>query len=255
MPSHVRTIVVWNAGMRANAETGWKPPTGCRCHLIFVPTENSLRAATRANTQTKRNRFDMPDTQMKTTLAAVVYEAGTGGKTDQILCDIATELSDRGYQLAGTVQRAFERVDRCACDMVVRDLATGKELKISQDRGAHAVGCRLNPQSLEELVGSTETALFDGADVLIVNKFGKQEALGGGFRDVIARAVTDSIPTIVAVNVTYIEAWRAFAADTADELAPDTTAIEAWFQPRLPTLSTAGGRPSSLTADTRSSAL
>lgn len=186
----------------------------------------------------------MSDIQTYARLAAVVYEAGSGGKTDQILCDVADAMTDRGFRLAGTVQRAFERADRCACDMIVRDLATGHELKISQDRGAHARGCRLNPQSLEQLVGSTEAALAFGVDLLIVNKFGKQEGLGDGFRDVIARAVTDGIPALVAVNITYIEAWRAFAADIADELPPDEGAIDAWLRAQLPFSNAAAGSTS-----------
>lgn len=185
----------------------------------------------------------MPQNQTKKMLSALVYAAGTGRRTDQILCNIAAALSDQGYRLAGTVQRAFERADRCACDMIVCDLATGHELKISQDRGAHARGCRLNPQSPEELVGSTETALADGVDALIVNKFGKQEGLGAGFRDVIARAVTDGIPSLVAVNVTCIEAWRVFAADIADEMSPDEDSINAWFQARLPILGSIADPP------------
>ena len=179
----------------------------------------------------------MPDLHEATTLAALVYEAGAGETADRILCDIAGDLADRGYSLAGMVQRALERADRCACDMIACDLATGDELRISQDRGAHARGCRLNPQALQALVGSTMAAIDRGADLLIINKFGKQEALGSGFRDVIAHAVVNAIPTLVAVNITYIEAWRAFAADFATELASDQAAVETWLQARLPAVS------------------
>lgn len=167
-------------------------------------------------------------------LTAVVYEAGTGAQTDRLLADVAARLEASGYRLAGTVQRAFERADRCACDMIVRDLATGDELKISEDRGPNARGCRLDPRMLEALVGSASAALERGVDALIINKFGKQEALGAGFRDVIACALADGVPTVVAVNRAYFDSWRAFAADFADELPPEFAPVHKWLVDRLP---------------------
>ena len=168
------------------------------------------------------------------TLLAIVYEAGTGADTDRLLTHIANGMQDTGLRLAGTVQRAFERADRCSCDMVVRDLSTNEELKISEDRGANARGCRLDPRMLEALVGSTEVALERGVDLVIINKFGKQEALGGGFRDIIAKAQADRIPTIVAVNLAYLDSWRSFAAEFADELPPDMEEVRNWLAGRLP---------------------
>ncbi len=168
------------------------------------------------------------------TLLAIVYEAGTGADTDRLLTNLAHQLQETGLRLAGTVQRAFERADRCACDMVVRDLSTNEELKISEDRGASARGCRLDPRMLEELVGSTEVAVERGVDVVIINKFGKQEALGGGFRNVIAKALSDGIPTTVAVNLAYLDSWRSFAAEFADELPPNIVEVRKWLADRLP---------------------
>jgi len=167
-------------------------------------------------------------------LTAVVYEAGTGAQTDRLLADVAARLEASGNRLAGTVQRAFERAHRCACDMIVRDLATGDQLKISEDRGPNARGCRLDPRMLEALVGSASVALDSGVDAVIINKFGKQEALGAGFRDVIARASADGVPTLVAVNLAYLDTWRAFAADFADELPPEFSPVNQWLVDRLP---------------------
>ena len=113
-------------------------------------------------------------------------------------------------------------------------LSTNDELKISEDRGASARGCRLDPRMLEELVGSTEVAVERGVDVVIINKFGKQEALGGGFRNVIAKALGDGIPTIVAVNLAYLDSWRSFAAEFADELPPNIVEVRKWLADRLP---------------------
>ncbi len=169
----------------------------------------------------------------KKMLAAVIYEAGQGIAADRLLTNLADDLQVEGYVLAGTVQRSAERADRCACDMIVRDLSTNTEVLISEDRGPNARGCRLDPGILQALVGTTERALNGGADALIINKFGKQEAQGVGFRDVIGWAAMHGIPAVVGVNITYLESWRAFVDGLADELRPDVSSVRSWLKQRL----------------------
>jgi nucleoside-triphosphatase THEP1 len=146
---------------------------------------------------------------------------------------VANGLQHEGYTIAGTVQRSVERSDRCACDMIVRDLSTDRDVQISEDRGPDARGCRLDPRVLEALVGSTVSALDSGVDAVIINKFGKQEAQGAGFRGVIGQAVLRSTPVLIGVNVTYLDSWRAFAGGLADELKPDRKIILDWMARRL----------------------
>ena len=49
-------------------------------------------------------------------------------------------------------------------------------LRISQALGPSARGCRLDAAALEVAVGLVSTRLAEGADLLILNKFGKHEA-------------------------------------------------------------------------------
>lgn len=60
--------------------------------------------------------------------------------------------------------------------------------------------------------------LQTGPDVLIVNKFGKQEAEGEGFRPVIAAALAVGIPVLVGLNTLNAPAFRSFASGLAVEL-------------------------------------
>ncbi|MEZ5817183.1 MAG: DUF2478 domain-containing protein [Hyphomicrobiaceae bacterium] len=166
-------------------------------------------------------------------LAAVLYEPGCGRVVDQLLVGLVRSLAERGLKLAGTIQSAAEREDRCACDMIVTDLATGEARSISEDRGPLATGCRLDSSALEAAAGSTMAALEAGADLLIVNKFGKREAEGGGFRAALAFALGEGIPAVVAVNRSQIEAWRQFAGDLARELPADAADVERWCEEAL----------------------
>jgi hypothetical protein len=81
---------------------------------------------------------------------------------------------------------------------------------------------------LETAVGLVSASLADGADVLIVNKFGKHEAEGRGFRAVIAEALTLGMHVIVGVNGLNLAGFEEFAGGLATCLPPDCEALAAW---------------------------
>lgn len=150
------------------------------------------------------------------------------GDTDLILFGLARQLAARGLRCCGTVQINTERPDAGPCDMDVQVLPDGPALRISQDLGRDSRGCRLDPQALETAVGLVASAMAEGADLLFVNKFGKHEAEGRGFREVIAAALTRDIPVIVGVNRQNLAAFEAFAGGLAVTLPPREAALLAW---------------------------
>lgn len=149
------------------------------------------------------------------------------GETNQLLAGVADTLKARGVSLAGTVQLDTERAEEFHCDMDVLVLPDGPKIRISQYLGAGSKGCKLNPEALETSVAATEARLAEGADLLIVNKFGKQEAEGRGFRNAVGEALARDIPAIIGVSAATVEAFREFVGE-AEELAPNTDAIMAW---------------------------
>lgn len=159
-------------------------------------------------------------------LAAVVYESGEAG--DLLLTEVADALTGQGLRLAGMVQANRPAPERCACAMSLRDLASGREIPISQDLGREARGCRLDAAALEEAAGLIEASLAEAPELLILNKFGKREAEGGGFRAAIAKAVEAGIPVLIGVNGANLPAWEAFAERDALMLPGERGAILDW---------------------------
>lgn len=149
-------------------------------------------------------------------ITAILYSEGRD--VDPVMLRIASHLQAQGCALAGFVQRNTARPGRRRCDMVLEDLATGAEIAISEDRGAMARGCHLD---LGELLRGAElgrAALSAGPDLLIINKFGKSEGDGGGFRPLISEALHREVPVLVAVPWRNIDSWRLFACDLAREV-------------------------------------
>ncbi len=159
---------------------------------------------------------------------AYVCKPGRGA-VDEVLAEAVAALTAQGLRLAGTVQSNTDRADRAHCDMDLRVLPDGPEFRISQDLGAEARGCRLNPSALEQAVVEAGARLA-GAELLVINKFGKHEAEGRGFRDLIAEALSQGMPVLLGVNALNLPAFVEFAGDLATALPPDARAITAWVE-------------------------
>lgn len=149
------------------------------------------------------------------------------GANDRFLAGVAAQLQSRGLRLAGTVQSNIERPDRKKCDMDIIVLPEGPVLRISEDRGDLARGCRLDAGVLEEAVAGVARSL-PGSDLLIVNKFGKQEAEGRGMAPLIAEALEQHIPVLLGVNGLNLQAFRTFAGGLELALTSEAACVLNW---------------------------
>ncbi len=150
-------------------------------------------------------------------ILALIYTDATGA--DRVLARLALALMEREVTLAGLVQHNAPRPGRSRCDMVLEDLGSGQHVAISQDRGPHARGCALDLGQLLAASMLVEQSLARRPEVVILNKFGKSEAEGGGFRDLIARVIESGSDLVIAVPWRNVESWRAFLGGLGDELS------------------------------------
>ena len=159
----------------------------------------------------------------------IAYTMAPGrGDTDHLLSLLADTLASQGYTTCGTVQINTDRANG-PCDMDVQVLPDGPVLRISQDLGLGSKGCRLDPAALETAVGLAEARLDPNVDLLIINKFGKHEADGRGFRTIIATALELETPVIVGVNALNLAAFREFSGTEAVQLEPSKAQILEWL--------------------------
>jgi nucleoside-triphosphatase THEP1 len=161
-------------------------------------------------------------------LGVLVYDDSIAA--DRILSEAAAILGRADLRLAGVVQSNVAVPGRRKCAMNLVDLASGEEIAISQELGEGARGCRLDVAALAEASLAAERALRAGADLLIVNKFGKQEALGQGFRLAIAEALISGVPVVVGVSGLNLDALRDFVGAGFVALSAEPAAIAAWCE-------------------------
>ncbi|CAH1690653.1 conserved hypothetical protein [Hyphomicrobiales bacterium] len=146
-------------------------------------------------------------------ITAILYADGQAFET--FLRDLTAGMVRRGLRLAGLVQHSIPRPDRRKCDMLLRDLATGALHPISEDRGAEAHGCSLDTDLLTRACTAAEVGLSDRTALLVLCKFGKVEAGGGGMRGLIEAALGYAVPVLIGVPAINREAFEAFAGDFA----------------------------------------
>ena len=159
-------------------------------------------------------------------LAALVYERGQD--PDEVLREFASELNTRGYRVVGLVQTGHHCVD--APKLTAMLLHTGVALQLFQNLGAGATGCRLDAGKLLEAGAQVAGAIDEGADLVIVNRFGRQECEGKGLSYLIERALSADIPVVIAVPSHRFADWIKFAGGMSVKLCCDRNELDAWWR-------------------------
>lgn len=160
----------------------------------------------------------------------IAYTLVSGrGQTDPLLAEVAEAAIKRGLRCIGATQYNSMPTDTRRCDMDIKVLPDGPTIRISESRGREARGCRLDPDALETAAALTSRALETGPDLMIVNKFGKHEAAGRGFRPIIADALDRGVPVLVGVNVLNESAFAEFASGCTRYLESDARAALGWI--------------------------
>jgi hypothetical protein len=137
-------------------------------------------------------------------LLAAIQHSG-GRRIDHLIASIAGQLKRQGLRVGGVVRL-----------------------------GPESRGCRLNDVALEQIVALVEASLEDGLDILILNKFGRQEAEGRGLRTAIAHAAAAGIPVLVGLNRCYAAEWCQFSEGEGLLLEAEPAAAARWLETILP---------------------
>ena len=161
--------------------------------------------------------------QAQGNLAALVY--GADQDPDAVLRDFAADLKAQGSRVVGLVQ-AGQCADSSLSAVLVH---SGEKLLLAQDFDPAATGCRLDLGRLENVGVRVAEALQAGADLLIINRFGKRERDGKGLAFLIERALGTKIPVVIAVSQERFAEWIKYASGMSVKLACDRAALEAWW--------------------------
>ncbi len=157
-------------------------------------------------------------------LAALVYEQGQ--EPDEILRTFAADLNSSGYRAVGLVQLGHHRLD---AGLSVTLIHNGEELQLLRDLSACPAGSRLDAGRLQDAGRRIAGAIEQGADMVIVNRFGRQELEGKGLCSLIEQAASADIPVVIAVPAHRFGDWIKFADGMSVKLGCNRNALDKWW--------------------------
>lgn len=161
-------------------------------------------------------------------LAAILYRPEDD--VDTLLADFASDLLRGGQRLGGIVQRNLKDKAGRSIGMKAVDLLSGREISICQPLGSGATACKLDPGGLAEAALAVTRAINADVELIVINKFSKQEAAGHGLRSEFAEAILAGIPVLTAVPEKCFEAWVGFTGDRGTTLLCARYVIEGWWR-------------------------
>ncbi|MCF8475776.1 MAG: DUF2478 domain-containing protein [Pseudolabrys sp.] len=159
-------------------------------------------------------------------LAAVIYQAGLQG--DEVLAHAVKFLRSDRVITGGVLQENGRGPAGSCTAMSLVDIRSQRRFSISQELGSQAQGCRLDASGLSEVAVMLDQTLDHDIELLVLNRFGKAEAEGGGLRTVFARAMESGIPLLTAVRSPHAAAWSEFHGGLAIDLTPELNPVLNW---------------------------
>jgi Protein of unknown function (DUF2478) len=167
-------------------------------------------------------------------LAAVVY--GADDDPDRVISGFTADLRRSGRRPVGVVQLGRScRAENPRLGAVV--LPDGEVVRLAPHEATpaatFAAGCRLDPDRLAGLACRLAAAIEDGADLVVINRFGRSEAEGKGLIDLIPQALAADIPVLIAVPEQRFAAWIRFSEGMNGSPAAVTRSIDGGCRSRV----------------------
>ncbi len=157
--------------------------------------------------------------------------AVTGATNDQAQALLAASVAEwraAGARVVGVIAEGHGLPDRTCRAGVLRDIATGARFTMYLQTPPAHTACHLDATGVEAACAALIEQVR-AADLVVLSKFGKLEAAGGGLAPAFRAAAEAGKPVLTSVSGKQRDAWQVFVPGAA-ELAPDGRALADWWQ-------------------------
>ncbi len=171
-----------------------------------------------------------PEAEAETVLLAAAFYS-SGQQQTGLLRSFADELAASGWRVGGIVQELLLDADGRTRGVDAVALDTGEHIALNRPTESDRINhnCSLDVAALAEASGAAARAIRDGVDVVIIEKFGEQEQRGEGLSQDILHAVSEGIPTLVAVPDGVRDKWLAFSGGLGEDLSYGPGSFHDWW--------------------------
>ena len=154
----------------------------------------------------------------------VVHEVGH--PIDDLLARFAFAVQERGFTVAGYVQRNNlgkpELGHGCAPTIELQDLASGRILMVDShaDDGGGSFAMAVN---------SLNACARGGVDLVVVSRFSAFEKAAGGMTLVLAQSVLHGVPVLTSIAGRCLHKWNGLVQRGGAMITPEIESIWRWW--------------------------
>jgi len=169
------------------------------------------------------------NTPAATSFAAAVYAPKKGSRTALHL--FVDQLKENGVRVAGILQQKVPVPETGMTEVVAVDIQTGLTCSLNRPTRESWKNreCSLDRAALTETTAILRRAVSERAELIVVEKFGDEEAHGGGLSGDIMEGIAAGIPFLVAVPQTNLEPWNARTGEIGAILKFEEAAFHHWW--------------------------
>lgn len=149
---------------------------------------------------------------------------GKSDKADRPLSEFVQELMTHGHRVVGLIQTRLG--DGGAA---VGVLPTRETIPLAPGPDTLSDSSRSGPCDLRSAAARIDPLIESGADLLVINRFGRLEAEGAGLIDEIAHALRLDIPVVVAVPDFRFSEWLSFCSGMGIKLSCRDDSLRNWW--------------------------
>lgn len=159
-----------------------------------------------------------------TGIACVVGADSTA--TQILFARLAADWRASGIKAVGLIGEPHGLPNRACGAGILRDIVSGTAYSIYLATAPRDTSCHIDMAGVETACAAIIEEI-SAADLVVLSKFGKLEAIGRGLTGAFEAAIAAGKPLLTSVSAKHLDAWRAFAPH-ATSLSLDETVIKAW---------------------------
>lgn len=156
-----------------------------------------------------------------------VLSGAEGSQLQALLAEVVGEWKSAGLNVAGTLAETHGLPDVTCSAGFLRDIGSGQAYSMFREAPPPGTSCHLDAAGVEGACAAVLGGIA-GSEVVVLSKFGKLEAQGGGLLPAFVAAIAARKPVLTTVSDLHAAAFHSFAPD-AVRLRADAPAIRSWW--------------------------
>jgi Protein of unknown function (DUF2478) len=164
----------------------------------------------------------------KPTRRIAVIRGASSAEVEEVLRTLV-ERWRPAFRLAGLIAEPHGLADRACSAGFLRNVVGGERFSIFHDLGPGSTVCHLDGVGALSAADAVRRDIAGGCDLVLLSKFGKLEADGGGLFGAFNAALEAHNPLLTSVSPACMTQWENLAGRSYSVLPAELNRISVWW--------------------------